>query len=214
MFRRKPRSYSQMASDIVYPRGGWWRAIKYRVHRLRRLPDPPQRVARGVAAGVFISFTPLFGLHVVGAMALALAIRGNVLASVIGSFVGNPLTIPVIAVVAITLGRWMLGQGGSIDPMLILEAFSGATRQFLRNLLAVLDGRPAEWDRLVDFAQAVFLPYMVGGLIPGLIAALLFHRLTVPLVEVYHQRRLARRARKARAEGAVGDDPGRPDAAP
>ena len=42
MFRRKPRSYSQMASDIVYPRGGWWRAIKYRVHRLRRLPDPPR----------------------------------------------------------------------------------------------------------------------------------------------------------------------------
>jgi hypothetical protein len=30
----------------------------YVMHRLRRLPDPPHKIARGIAAGVFVSFTP------------------------------------------------------------------------------------------------------------------------------------------------------------
>ena len=45
--RRKPRSYSQLATEMIYPRGGWRRASQYVMHRIRRLPDQPQRIARG-----------------------------------------------------------------------------------------------------------------------------------------------------------------------
>lgn len=202
MFKRKPRSYSQMASDMVYPRGGWLRAAQYALHRLRRLPDQPHRIGRGVAAGALMSFTPLFGLHLVGSMALAWAIGGNMLASVIGSFVGNPVTIPIIAVTSLGLGRWMLGVEGSMAPAAIFEAFAAAGRQLAHNALAAFDGRTAEWDRLAHFMETIFLPYLVGGLGPGLLAAVAFHYMTVPLVSAYHARRAARLARKPPPDGA------------
>lgn len=199
MFKRKPRSYSQLASDMVYPRGGWSRAVQYLVHRVRRLPDQPHRVARGFAAGTFVSFTPMFGLHLLGGMALAWAVRGNVLAGVLGTMVGNPLTIPFIAVMSVGLGRRMLGIEGSMAPRAILDEFSAAGTQLAQNVMTLFDGRAAEWDRLAHFAQTILLPYFVGGLIPGLIAALIGHALTVPLVRAYHNRRAARMARRIAA---------------
>ena len=70
--RRKPRSYSQLATEMIYPRGGWRRASQYVMHRIRRLPDQPQRIARGFAAGIIVSFTPLFGFHFMTFLALGI----------------------------------------------------------------------------------------------------------------------------------------------
>ena len=58
-------------AEFVWPRGGWARAFHYVKHRMRRLPDSPERIARGVWAGVFVTFTPLFGMHFVFAVLLA-----------------------------------------------------------------------------------------------------------------------------------------------
>ena len=103
VFKRKnKRSYLQVAQESVYPKGGWGRAASYIAHRLRRLPDPPQRIARGIAAGVFVSFTPLFGLHFIAAAFVAIGLRGNVIAAMLSTFVGNPLTFPFIAALALS----------------------------------------------------------------------------------------------------------------
>lgn len=209
MFKRKPRSYSQIASDIVYPRGGWSRATRYLVHRLRRLPDEPSRIGRGVAAGVFISFTPLFGVHLLGGLALAWLLRGNLIAAVLGTLVGNPVTIPIIAVTSVGLGRWMLGVPGSMSPGVIMAAFTAASGQLWHNFMSIFDGRVAEWDRLLAFFHGIYLPYLVGGLIPGLIVATMFHYLTVPLVRTYHRRKALRKARRdARAAARPRKDGG------
>ena len=197
MFRRKPRSYAQIASDMVYPRGGWSRAARYTLYRLRRLPDQPQRIARGVAAGVFVSFTPLFGIHLFGSMALAWIIGGNMLAAVIGSLIGNPLTFPFIAALSLGLGRRMMGIEGHLGPVAILDSFAAAGSQLLRNMLALLHGQHSEWDRLAAFSRDILLPYLAGGVLPGLAAALAFYFATVPLVQAYHARRIERLARKA-----------------
>jgi hypothetical protein len=47
----------------MWPKGGWTRAFHYVRHRLRRLPDTPERIARGIWAGVFVTFTPFYGMH-------------------------------------------------------------------------------------------------------------------------------------------------------
>ena len=114
--RRKPRSYSQLATEMIYPRGGWRRASQYVMHRIRRLPDQPQRIARGFAAGLFVSFTPFFGFHFMMAALVAWIIRGNIVAALLGTFVGNPLTFPFIAVLSVTLGRRMLDVEGTLQP--------------------------------------------------------------------------------------------------
>ena len=209
--RRNPRSYIQTAAEFFYPRGGWSRAAQYVYHRLRRLPDPPERVGRGVAAGIFISFTPLFGAHLLGAATLAWLLGGNILAAALATFIGNPLTTPFIAVTSVTLGRWMLGVQGYIGPQAIVSEIARATGEVGKNVLAVASERTAEWTHLQAFFDDIFLPYLVGGIIPGLIAAAAGHYLTVPLMRAYQKRKAertaARRARgkaaRARGEGAA-----------
>ena len=93
--RRDRRPIKTIVSEFFLPRGGWSRAAQYVVHRLSRLPDPPHRIARGIFAGVFISFTPFFGFHFLGAAAIAWSLRGNILAALLATFFGNPLTTPL-----------------------------------------------------------------------------------------------------------------------
>ncbi|MBL9057515.1 MAG: DUF2062 domain-containing protein, partial [Rhodobacteraceae bacterium] len=76
---------------MVYPRGGFRRATRYVIHRMRRVPDTPHRVARGIFAGSLIGFLPLPGLQFVGAWALARLMRGNILAALLGTFNTTPL---------------------------------------------------------------------------------------------------------------------------
>ncbi|WP_234450856.1 MULTISPECIES: DUF2062 domain-containing protein [unclassified Paracoccus (in: a-proteobacteria)] len=197
MFKRKPRSYSQIASEMVYPRGGWSRAAQYLGYRVRRLPDQPHRIARGFAAGTFINFTPLFGFHLLGAFALAWVMRGNLLAAALGTLIGNPVTIPFMAMTSMALGRWMLGVDGSMTPAAILNAFASAGRQLTHNFMSIFDDRVAQWDQLETFFHAIFLPYLVGSIIPGTIAAVIAHYLSLRVVEGYHRHRAARMAKRA-----------------
>lgn len=185
-----------MASDFVWPRGGWSRAAQYVMYRVRRLPDQPQRIGRGIGAGTFISFTPFFGLHFLGAAAIAFVIRGNIVAALLGTFIGNPLTTPLIAVISVGLGRWMLGVNGGTTAGAILGEFTAAGGQLSENILAIFTDAPVRWDRLAAFYDSIFLPYLVGGLLPGLAAAVIAHHVTVPVIRAYHKRRSAKMARR------------------
>lgn len=198
--RRSRRSTRQTLTELVYPRGGWRRAASYVLHRLRRLPDTPDRICRGVAAGVFASFTPLFGLHFVLAALVAGAMRGNVLAALLATFFGNPVTFPVIVSVSVELGNWMLGQPPGMQLPQIMAAFGGTWAELWSNTLAFLAGEPQRWDRTALFFYRVFLPYLVGGLLPGVLCGLIAYHLTRPLIMAYQRRRYRKlRARFERA---------------
>nr|WP_256449480.1 DUF2062 domain-containing protein [Paracoccus sp. Z118] len=192
VFKRRPRSYGQIVSDSVWPRGGWSRAAIYLAHRVRRLPDQPQRIGRGLGAGTFVNFTPFFGAHVLLAVAIAGFIRGNLLAAVLGTFFGNPVTMPLIAVLSVSLGRWMLGVEGTMSPGAILGEFTAAGGQLWQNILAIFTDAPVHWDRLAAFYDSIFLPYLVGGFIPGIIAGVTVHQIAVPVIRAYHKRRAAK----------------------
>lgn len=203
--RRTPRSFWQKIGAFIYPRGGWRRAVSYVLHRLRRLPDPPYRIARGVAAGIFVSFTPFFGFHFVLAGMLAFLMRGNILASLLATFVGNPLTFPLIATVSVELGSWMLGLPGRMPLHRIVAAFSSASMQLWYNLAAVFTSAPTHWDRLGDLFGRVFLPYLVGGLIPGIITATIGYMITHRLVVVYQKRRVKKLRARVEKRRAAAD---------
>ena len=103
--RRDRRAIWQIVLDFFYPRGGWTRAFEYIKPRVRRLPETPQKISRGIWAGVFICFTPLFGLHFVFAAIIARLMRGNIFAALMATFFGNPLTFPPIGYLSIKIGR-------------------------------------------------------------------------------------------------------------
>ncbi len=113
--RRNPLPVHHRVWSVVWPRAGWRRASRYMAHRVRRLPGTPYRIAAGVASGAAVSFTPFIGLHFVAAALLALLLRGNVVASAIGTAVGNPWTFPFIWTWIYTLGQWLMGADAASD---------------------------------------------------------------------------------------------------
>ncbi|MGI1664072.1 DUF2062 domain-containing protein [Palleronia sp. KMU-117] len=207
--RRTPRTYYQIVAESFYPRGGWRRASQYVIYRLRRLPDPAHKISRGVAAGVFVSFTPFFGFHFILAAGLAVALRGNILASLLATFIGNPITFPIIAAVSMEIGSWMLGSP-PVPLNRVGQAFSQAFQELWHNFYAVFSPEAMHWDRLADFFRVIFLPYLVGGIIPGIVAGLAAYYLSYPIIVTYQkardrrkQARLEKKRRKRAEAGAA-----------
>ncbi|WP_371170347.1 DUF2062 domain-containing protein [Aliiroseovarius sp. 2305UL8-7] len=212
MFKRNPRSYLRIIAEFFYPRGGWYRASRYVIHRLRRLPDPAHRISRGIAAGIFASFTPFYGLHFFTAALIAWVIRGNVLASLLATFVGNPLTFPLIAELSVNLGNAMLGHSSNVHLPEIFAQFAGATSDIWANIGAMFTDKVADWSRFSRFFDRVFLPYLVGCIFPGLIAAIAGYALSNPLIHAYQRRRIKKlKARYEKRLRASQDEGGEPD---
>ena len=176
--------------EAVYPRGGWRRAFDYVRHRIRRLPDTPEKIGRGVWAGVFACWTPFFGLHFILAALLAKLMRGNILASLAATFFANPLTYLPIALLSLETGHWILGTRPRKDvgPGLGRQ-FADAWGDLWHNLLALFGPQQMHWEGLARFYDEVFLPYLVGGILPGIVVASGCYYLTVPLVAAYQKRR-------------------------
>jgi len=183
--RRNPRTWLHSARQMVYPDGGFRRSTQYFIHRMRRLPDAPHRVARGVFAGTFINFPPLFGVQMIAAAMLAWVMRGNILAAVLCTFASNPLTTPFIAVGCLELGHWMLGIKVPLTPRMIGDAFGRAGVELWRNFLAIFTDAPTQWGGLANFWHTIYFPYLVGSILPGLFFGLLAYYLTTPLVHAY-----------------------------
>lgn len=188
--RRDRRPIWKVVADFVYPRGGWARAAQYVKHRVRRLPDTPEKISRGVWAGVFAAFTPFYGLHFVVAAVIARMMRGNILASLMGTFFGNPLTYVPIGVSALWTGHWMLGTQPKADIDVSLGGkFANAGSDLWHNFKALFTQEKADWHGLAIFYDEVFFPYLVGGIVPGVICATFCYYLSVPLIAAYQKRR-------------------------
>jgi len=190
--RRTPRSTFRTVVETLYPRGGWKRAFQYIAHRIRRLPDPAHKISRGIAAGVFACFTPFFGFHFMISAVIAWAIGGNVLAALLATFFGNPITFPIIAAIAMEVGTFLLGSP-PVPLNRVGEAFAQAFSEIWHNITALFTAEVAHWDRLANFFDVIFLPYLVGGIVPGLIAAIAAYFLSNPLIMTYQKARERRR---------------------
>lgn len=195
--RRDTRSWLRTIAEFFWPRGGWRRAASYVMHRLRRLPDAPHRIARGIFAGVFVSFTPLFGLHFLSAALIAFLVRGNIIASLLATFVGNPITFPIFATASLETGYWLLGSDHSIPLSEVMPAFGQATAQLWANIQAVFTGEPAYWNSLERFFARVWLPYLVGSVVPGIFTGIAFYYLSLPLIKAYQNIRGRKQSERA-----------------
>ena len=173
--RRQGLSWWQKMTSFLWPRSGWARAGQYLWHRIARLPGTPHSIAAGVAAGAAVSFTPFLGLHFMMGFALAWVTRGNLLASAIGTAVGNPWTFPFIFALTGEIGAWMLGE----DITSLVPAW---------NWNALIDG-PITY--LTSFLPIVF-PLIVGGVPVAIVVWLLFYFSFKGLLTGYHAARQTR----------------------
>ena len=188
--RRDPKPAFRAVAEFLWPRGGWTRAFHYVKHRMRRLPDTPERIARGIWAGVFTAFTPFYGLHFIVAIILSRMMRGNMLAALMGTFFGNPLTYVPIGLAALGSGHWILGSRfGSDDKRSFGGRFVDAGGDLWHNFVALFTPAKMEWRGLWAFFDEVFYPYLIGGILPGIICATICYYLMVPILYAYQKRR-------------------------
>lgn len=187
--RRDKRPFWRVVFEALWPRGGWGRAARYVRHRLNRLPDPPDKIARGIFAGVFVTFTPFYGLHFLIAAILAVIMRGNILASLLSTFFGNPLTYVPIGIISMKSGYWLLGLEDTGEHGSIGKKFVKAGEDLWNNFVAMFTPDKADWSALRVFYDEVFFPYLIGGIIPGIIAGLVCYVLSLPLITAYQNRR-------------------------
>ncbi|MHA7886067.1 MULTISPECIES: DUF2062 domain-containing protein [Roseicyclus] len=195
--RRDARGVLRIVAEAFWPRGGWVRAFHYVKHRMHRLPGTPEQIARGVFAGAFTIFTPFFGLHFFVAALLAKVMRGSILAALLATFLGNPLTYVPIAFISLQTGHWMLGSTmrGELNDS-IFAKFGAAAGDLWHNFIAIFTPETAHWEELHRFYDDVFFPWMVGSIIPGVICGVVCYYLSVPVIRAYQKRRSARLRKK------------------
>ena len=139
------------------------------------------------------------GLHFIVAAVLAMALRGNVLASLMGTFFGNPITFPFIATISYRTGQLFIDASatdGSFHGIkaAIVDGFVGTWQ----SVLSIVGLSEPAWGQVEHFLSAVFLPYLIGGMIPGVVTGVVSYILARPLVAAYQKTRRARLEKKRR----------------
>lgn len=198
--RRDPMGWGEWLREMVWPRGGLKRATQYVIHRMRRLPDSPERVGRGLFIGSLIGFLPLPGMQFIGAWLGAKLVNGNLLAALLGTLNTNPITTPFFAMGSLKLGHWMLGIEKPLTFQYVTSGFTNAGRDLWQNIRALFsaDVDPAGWAGLAQFWHEIYLPFFIGAFVPGLILSAIGYYICVILVRAYQKARAARRLASGR----------------
>ncbi len=112
--------------------------------RMRQLEGNPHFIALGMAVGIFVSITPIIPMQTIVAIALAFLARGSKSAAVLGTWLSNPLTIPVVYYANYKLGCMLLGYQKTLDSI-AFDSFS----------------------QLMDLGLEVTWAMIVGGVVIG-----------------------------------------------
>jgi uncharacterized protein (TIGR03546 family) len=83
---------------------------KKRIKMILTLDSHPGHISAGLAVGVFISFTPFYGLHLLLAVVASFIFRLNKITCITGTWVNNPFTVVPVTVLSYKLGRALLGM--------------------------------------------------------------------------------------------------------
>ena len=196
--RRKPLSTINQMRSVLWPARGFRRLFSYLFQRIIRLPGTPASIAIGFASGVAASFTPFLGFHFIIGGALAMLFRGNVLASAIGTFFGNPWTFILIWLADYEIGVSVihrLGYGADLRVLSIEEL--GVTLGHFMQFMS-FSGAITWADLAVDFEQ-VFTPMLIGGIVLGSVAWVVSFLLTLWGVKVWRSHRAKRLERTGEA---------------
>ena len=194
MFRRRtPLTRLSQIRSVVWPERGFRRLFSYLFQRVVRLPGTSGSIAIGVASGVAASFLPFIGLHFLIAALIALLLRGNVLASAIGTFFGNPWTFLFIWVSDYRLGLWLLQQSGHDDQLQALNLQQLADVMTIFIHFVTFSGG-VDWQQVAEPFEQVFLPMTIGGTVLAILSWFIVFVLCYYTVEWWRAHRAKRLA--------------------
>jgi uncharacterized protein (DUF2062 family) len=150
--------------------------------RFVKLQGDPNRLARGLALGIFIGFTPTMGIQMPIALLVAALLHQSKIAAMIGVWISNPLTAPILYGFTYFVGTTVLG-------MPLSEAFR----------------MPHTWAELKLLSFDIFLPLWVGGILSGAVAYLPTYHFGLQSIRGYRAARSHIRGRRAKRAGTSAD---------
>ncbi len=144
-------------SDPGHRGSGWFARWGFRakLREVLHLDDEPWKIAGGLAAGVFIAFTPYYGVHTLLALAVAYLFRLNMAATVAGAWLVIPPAIPFVMAFCLKVGWLLVGRPTAHTTL------KGASAAAL-------------WGRLAPHLW----PLVVGTTVIGVVAAIVAYVIT------------------------------------
>jgi uncharacterized protein (TIGR03546 family) len=133
--------------------------------RFISLKGEPRKIAMGMAIGVFIGVTPTIPFHTVLIIFLSMLFRQNLTAALLGTWIMNPITIPVFYLAEYELGQLVLGLR---HPEIVLHSYS------VNELLK------AGWH--------IFYPLQIGGIVLAPLFALPAYFITHRSILAYRKK--------------------------
>jgi len=152
--------------------------------RLTRHPGTPERVGRGVAAGLFAAFIIPVG-HMPLAFLLAIPVRGTRSAAVLSTWIINPLTLSVVYPVQCYLGSFIIGDLLSYPE--------------IKQLIVAFLTHPG-WNTFCDLGSELIVSFFAGGLLLGAAVAVIGYFSTTKMVRGYRARKMKRKESKMRCQ--------------
>jgi uncharacterized protein (DUF2062 family) len=132
---------------------------RYMYQRFIQLRGSPEDIAWGMAIGLFMGLTPTVGIQTYMAIFVASLLKRSKISAAIGVWITNPVTIPFFYGLTYYIGAKMLGHPLQHSPVMnfSLEAFRAA-------------------------GKSVFISLWVGGVLLGLVAAIIGYFLSLHMV--------------------------------
>ena len=97
-----------MKKKVLSTKKSWLQKTKGFIKGILRTKDSPEKIALGLARGVFWGIIPTFGFAILVSLPTAFLFRGNKLAAILGTFVANPFFTPFIYAFEYKVGQLIL----------------------------------------------------------------------------------------------------------
>ncbi len=154
--------------------------------RFMRIHGEPHEVARGLALGIAIGFTPTMGIQMPIALVVASIFKQNKISALLGVWISNPLSAPILYGFTYFVGAKMLG-------IEITESLR----------------IPQGWGEMKQLGLEIFLPLWVGGIAAGLASFPITYHFGLKAIKGYRAARRRLKEHRARKSGGK-DDPDHP----
>jgi len=161
VFKIKRFSFKQKTNDFIT--------------RFKELQGDPHYIALGMAIGLFVALTPTIPLRTSLAILLAFVFKASIPAAIIGTWFGNPLTVPFVYIGTYKIGMMALGHTSPDISMVktLLDAMMGP--------MPFLD----KGHLIMNFLKQemyVFYAMQIGGFIVGIFPGIFCYMVTKKIV--------------------------------
>jgi uncharacterized protein (DUF2062 family) len=129
------------------------------------LQESPQRTALAFAIGVFIAFSPTYGLHTVMVFFCTWALGLNFLALMVGAYINNPWTLVPILGATYWVGAFLLGRSDSPS----------------------FDWHDVSFRAIYEQVMPYAVPFFLGGFVLSILGAVLAYPLAYYFLAKHRQ---------------------------